>query len=465
MLFNSPEYLLFFIIVLILSWVTIRLPRLRTGLLLVSSYTFYALNNHWLILLIVVSTLIDFLAGRKIEKTSSPTMRQCWLGASIVANLSVLGYFKYFNFFAENIAFLLQGLGIEANWVDLNILLPVGISFYTFQSMSYTIDVYREKIRAEQSLLHFAFYISYFPQLIAGPIVRASDFLPQTKMTPKLDCEALDQSLYRIFKGLFKKIVLADFLAHYADLAFNTPGDVDSLTAWIGVYAFSLQIYFDFSGYTDIAIGCARLMGFTLPENFNAPYVAATFSDFWRRWHITLSTWLRDYLYFPLGGSRTKKRSGVYRNLLITMSLCGLWHGAAWPFALWGVMHGCILCLERFLGVNKKRSASWLHAFIMFQFFTLSWLPFRAATFAELSTLVSKLLSFEAVTNITVGMLAVVFIVSGAWFAQFSSMKHNYDQFVMKLPLGVKGFGYGILWAVIIVFNSADIQPFIYFKF
>ena len=465
MLFNSLEYLLFFIIVLFLSWLTLCLPRLRIGLLLAASYTFYALNNHWLILLIMGSTLIDFVAGLKITKNPSLTVRKRWLGASIAANLSVLGYFKYFNFFADNISFLLQGLGIEADWVDLNILLPVGISFYTFQSMSYTIDVYRKKIRAEQSLLHFAFYISYFPQLIAGPIVRASDFLPQTKIMPKLDRQALDQALYRIFKGLFKKVVLADFLARYADLTFKTPGDVDSLTAWIGIYAFSLQIYFDFSGYTDIAIGCARLMGFKLPENFNAPYVAATFSDFWRRWHITLSTWLRDYLYFPLGGSRTNKKSGVYRNLLITMSLCGLWHGAAWPFALWGVMHGCILCLERFLGLNNKRSASWLHAFIMFQLFTLSWLPFRATTFAELSTLVSKLLSFEAVTNITIGMVVVLLIVSGAWLAQFYSVKHSYDQFLVKLPLGVKGFAYGIMWAVIVVFNSAEIQPFIYFKF
>lgn len=465
MLFNSLEYLLFFCAALIAGWVTIRLPRLRLGLLLIASYVFYTLNNHWLILLIAASTLIDFVAGQRIEDEPAPDKRKRWLWASMLSNLGILGYFKYANFFAGSIAAALAGMGIEMDWVDLNILLPVGISFYTFQSMSYTIDVYRGRLEAERSLLHFAFYISYFPQLIAGPIVRATDFLPQTRLTPSLDVRALDSALYRIFKGLFKKIVLADLLAIYANQAYNAPAEADSLTVWIGVYAFSLQIYFDFSGYTDIAIGCARLMGFKLPENFNAPYIAASFSDFWRRWHITLSGWLRDYLYIPLGGSRTNAPLGVYRNLMITMTLCGLWHGAAWPFVVWGAMHGVILCAERLLGWNKQRHASWIRAFVMFNLFSLSWLPFRVQNVADLSTMVERMFAFEPPAMMTYGMIAAVLIVGGAWLAQLISLRFDYNRSVLGLPMAVKGFAYGILWAAIIVFNSAGAQPFIYFQF
>lgn len=465
MLFNSPEYLFFFVGALSAGWLTVRFPRLRIGLLLIASYAFYTLNNHWLILLIAGSTLIDYMAGQKIADAQTAHTRKRWLVTSITANLAILGYFKYFNFFAGSIALALNGLGIQADWVDLNILLPVGISFYTFQSMSYTIDVYRGRIKAERSLLHFALYITYFPQLIAGPIVRATDFLPQTKQTPRLDTYALDNALYRIFKGLFKKVVLADFLAHYASLAYNTPGDVDMLTAWIGVYAFSLQIYFDFSGYTDIAIGCARLMGFRLPENFNAPYIAVSFSDFWRRWHITLSGWLRDYLYIPLGGSRTNAPLGVYRNLMITMTLCGLWHGAAWPFIVWGMMHGFILCFERIVGWNKKRHASWIRAFIMFNLFSLSWIPFRSQSLSEMGELITRMITAPLPATITYGMITVILITFSAWMAQAISTLLDYNRFIVKLPVPIKGIVYGITWAAIVVFNSNGAQPFIYFQF
>lgn len=465
MLFNSLEYLLFFLAALLVGWVTVRLPRLRLGLLLIASYIFYALNNHWLILLIAVSTLVDYVAGIKIGSTRSVRARRVWLWTSVTANLGILCYFKYFNFFASSFVSVLNGLGFGMDWTDLNILLPVGISFYTFQSMSYTIDVFQKKIEPETSLLNFAFYISYFPQLIAGPIVRATDFLPQTRQHPFLDAESLDRALYRIFKGLFKKIVLADFLAHYASLAYEAPGQADSVTAWLGVYAFSLQIYFDFSGYTDIAIGCARLMGFRLPENFNAPYIASSFSDFWRRWHITLSGWLRDYLYIPLGGSRTNAPFGVYRNLMITMILCGLWHGAAWPFILWGGMHGIILCFERIVGWNRAREASWLHSFLMFHVFSLSWLPFRAADTEKMRELIQAMFSGELPLAVTRGMAVAALVILGAWLAQRLFPRHDYNALFLRLPMAVKGFAYGLAWAAIVVFNSAGAQPFIYFQF
>lgn len=465
MLFNSLEYLLFYCTVLALGWITIRFPRMRLGLLLIASYVFYTLNNHWLIALILGSTVIDFIAGRAIADAPSHQARKRWLMLSVTANLGILGYFKYLNFFAGSIADLLARFGYTMDWVDLNILLPVGISFYTFQSMSYTIDVYRNRIAPERSFLHFALYISYFPQLIAGPIVRARDFLPQIKRSPSLSVEDMDNGLYRIFKGLIKKIVLADFLAQYADMAFNAPDQVDALTAWLGVYCFSLQIYFDFSGYTDIAIGCALLMGFKLPENFQAPYIAASFSDFWRRWHMSLSGWLRDYLYIPLGGSRTNAPLGVYRNLMLTMLLCGLWHGAGWTFAIWGVMHGAILCIERLLGLNTQRAISQIRSFVMFNLISLSWIPFRGQSVMKIKSLLAAMADFNEPHGLTYGMVMAMVIIAGAYATQLISPHIQYDQGFLKLPRPVKGIAYGMAWAVLVVFNSAEATPFIYFKF
>lgn len=466
MLFNTPEYLIFFLVVLALSWATVGWPRLRIWVLLLGSYYFYASNNHWLILLLIGTTHIDWLAGLYISRTNDPRVRKLWLAASMSLNVGLLAYFKYVNFFASSASALAQHLGLHLGWVDLNVILPVGISFYTFQSMTYTIDVYRRVIPAETSWYRFAFFVAYFPHLIAGPIVRASVFLHQIRETPRLDAEALDEALMRIFRGLFKKVVLADFLARYADQAFSDPAGGGALLAWVGMYAFCFQIYYDFSGYTDLALGCARLMGFKLSENFNLPYAAGSFSDFWRRWHMTLSEWLRDYLYIPLGGSRTGSGARNLANLLLTMMLCGLWHGAAWTFVFWGTLHGLLLVAERARGRNRDRAPApvW-RSLVMLHLVALTWLPFRAKDFGNLVDYCRALLAGGAGQPLTVGMLAVLAICALGWLSQHLAARHRLRHAFLALPLPVRAGAYALCWALVLVFNSGGAKSFIYFQF
>jgi len=471
MLFNSLEYLQFFFIVLTTSWALIGLPKLRIWLLLLASYYFYASNNQWLIVLILFSTQIDFLAGKRIAKTTDRVTKKLWLVASIVSNIGILALFKYFNFFASTVAMLSSLIGLKLDWVDLNIVLPVGISFYTFQSMSYTIDVYCERIEPEKSWSRFAFYVSFFPQLIAGPIIRASIFLPQTYQRPKVDLTDIENALYRIFRGLFKKIVLADLLAVYADTVFSNPSSVDSLTAWVGLYAFAFQIYFDFSAYTDIAIGSARLLGYDFPENFNRPYVAPSLSKFWRRWHISLSSWLRDYLYIPLGGNRMKTNMGTYRNLMITMLLGGLWHGAAWHFVFWGGLHGCYLITERILAeaaIHPLRNANnVIRTLFTFHLVLLAWMLFRVENNQHLVGLLQTLLAFDYNGSITYGMLLTIFIVIGNWLCQYLGEKGwlNDIEWFSRMPVTFKAVIYACVSIIVLIMNSESPQPFIYFKF
>jgi alginate O-acetyltransferase complex protein AlgI len=465
-LFNSFEYLVFYLIILALCWATVGWPRLRVWVLLLGSYYFYASNNHWLILLLIFTTHVDWLAGLYISRTQSPKARKLWLAASMTLNVGMLAYFKYVNFFAASASSLAEHLGLHLGWVDLNVILPVGISFYTFQSMTYTIDVYRRVIPAEKNWCRFAFFVAYFPHLIAGPIVRASVFLHQIGETPRLDADALDEALMRIFRGLFKKIVLADFLARYADAAFDHPAGAGFVAAWVGVYAFAFQIYFDFSGYTDLALGCARLMGFRLSENFDRPYAAGSFSDFWRRWHITLSAWLRDYLYIPLGGSRTGSGPRNLVNLMVTMTLCGLWHGAAWTFVLWGAMHGTLLAAERWLGLSRDRSPApaW-RSLLLFHLVALMWVPFRARDFGAAAAYARELVGFAPSEPFTVGMLAVLVISAAGWLAQYWSGRARLAHAFLRLPLAVRAGAYAVCWALVMVFNSGGAKSFIYFQF
>lgn len=461
MLFNTPEYALFFLMALAVTWLLKNRINLRVITILLLSLYFYTTNNQWLIVLILVSTGVDYVAGLNISKTDDPRLRKRWLILSLGANLGILGFFKYFNFFSASLATLGASAGLVSGWVDYNILLPVGISFYTFQSMAYTIDVYRGNIQAETSLARFACYISYFPQLIAGPIVRPEEFLPQLRKKPTLDLAGLDKGLYLIFKGLTKKIIFSDFLAVYADAFFNAPGESGTLAAWLGVYCFSLQIYLDFSGYTDIAIGCARIMGFDLPRNFDSPYASLSFSEFWRKWHMTLSRWFRDYLYIPLGGSRT----AVFRNLMITMTLCGLWHGAAWTFVAWGVLHGMLLCAERLLGWNRSDRLSPWRSIWMFQLITLTWIPFRAGSLSDMGTILNALFSWNPTETVTYGMGLAFMIVAGGWLVQLIRERINYDSLWLNTPILVRGAIYGGIWCAVMVFNSGGAQQFIYFQF
>ena len=341
MLFNSLEFWIFFSLVLLFSRLLPRRPR--NLFLLGASYLFYMWWDARFIVLIVASTLVDFLVGRSLHNARG---RSRWwlLIASLAANLGLLGFFKYYNFLAGSLAGL---LGISARTLHLDIILPVGISFYTFQSMSYTIDIYRGKLEPVKRLTDFALYVAFFPQLVAGPIVRAREFFPQLFQWRPPSHERTEKGISLILVGLVKKMVLADNFARISDLYF---GDVaahpGAWAAWSATFAFAMQIFFDFSGYTDIARGCGRLLGYEFPVNFRRPYLAGSITEFWRRWHISLSSWLRDYLYIPLGGNRRGSWT-TYENLMVTMLLGGLWHGASWNFVLWGGYHGLLLAGER----------------------------------------------------------------------------------------------------------------------
>ncbi len=365
MLFASLDFLLFFLPVLAAYWALARRPRARWILLLAASYFFYCassrpvsgeLPTHWAFVgLLIGSTLVDFFSALWLERVQSQGSRRLALALSLSTNLGLLGYFKYTGFLVEaagDVAALFGGGALAA---PLRVALPIGISFYTFQSMSYTIDVYRGRLSAEKSLLRFALFVAFFPQLVAGPIVRAAEFLPQLRAKLTVDAEDVNFAFLRITKGLIKKVVLGDFIAAYfTDIVFSAPQDHSSLENLLALYAFTLQIYADFSGYSDIAIGVARLLGFRVPENFDRPYQSHGVGEFWRRWHMTLSTWLRDYLFFPLGGSRGSE-ARTYFNLWLTMFLVGMWHGASWNFVIYANLQATAMVYNRFNHLRAKR--------------------------------------------------------------------------------------------------------------
>src|SRR5205823_8430177 len=315
---------------------------------------FYASWNKWLALIICVSTAMDYLVARGMDATDRPGWRKALLGLSLVANLGLLCYFKYVNFFLQPLREALRAVHAGYTIPVLDVILPIGISFYTFEAINYTVDVYRKKVRAERSLAHFMLFITFFPHLIAGPIVRARDFLPQMRRPKRWDWARLHLGAQYLLMGLFKKMAIADRMALYADPVFAEPARYGSGAVWLAVLAYALQIYCDFSGYTDMALGTAHLLGYKLAKNFDMPYLAVNVSEFWRRWHISLSSWLRDYLFIPLGGSRGTERQ-TCRNLLVTMALGGLWHGANWTFVVWGILHGLLLIVHRtFQGICRQ---------------------------------------------------------------------------------------------------------------
>jgi alginate O-acetyltransferase complex protein AlgI len=384
MLFNTPQFFLFLAIVLILFYTAPR--SWRKYILLAASYYFYMSFIPKFILLLVALTAIDYTAARCIARAQSPGSRKTALVISLAANLGLLGFFKYYNFFASNIAHLLHR---PENAFALSIILPLGISFHTFQSMSYVVDVYRKEQEPIVNPIDYALYIAFFPQLVAGPIVRAREFFGDLYHWQRPSSDDVLRGLLLLFLGLAKKMVMADQFAQIANGYF---GDVSKqpgmVPAWSAVIAFGVQIYFDFSGYTDMAIGMAKLLGFHFPVNFRRPYLASSITDFWHRWHISLSRWLRDYLYIPLGGNR-HGRLPTYRNLMLTMLLGGLWHGASWNFVVWGGYHGALLSFERmFRGKRSTEPARWtmwypLQAAITFGLVMIGWVFFRAANFHD----------------------------------------------------------------------------------
>ncbi len=390
MIFSSPRFFVFLVILLLTLWPRWSLAA-KLRILLVASCFFYAAwDVRYLGLLLFVS-LVNWWCGERISETDEPRARQRWLVASIIASLGTLGWFKYTNFFLDTLRPALAAAGLDVP--HLEILLPAGVSFYTFKTMSYTIDVHRRELAPCRSFLDYATFVTFFPELIAGPIVRASIFLPQMnrEIGPTVDRLRTGASLFLL--GLVKKLVIADRMAGIADPVFSDPGQWSTATVWCGVVAYALQIYCDFSGYSDMAIGTAKMVGYDLPANFRMPYLARDVADFWRRWHITLSQWLRDYLYIPLGGNRHGTAS-TYRNLVVTMLFGGLWHGASWNFVLWGGLHGVALAVHRALrSWNRDRPLlpAALATPITTLFVILCWVPFRAPDFDTTMTVFARL--------------------------------------------------------------------------
>lgn len=470
MLFDTLAYWLFFGIVLVLC-ATLNAGRTKR-LLVVASYVFYAVWDARFVLLLGGATLANYLFGLWIDARAGSGRRRA-VTVAIAANLVLLGFFKYFNFFIESFAAL---FGLSPDSLTLRIVLPVGISFITFEGIAYVVDVYRRDLRAVRHPLDFALFVSFFPHLVAGPIIRPMDFLPQVGRPFSLPDDAARWGLREILKGLFKKLALANYLAPIADAYFGgTPYDGVAVPAWVGVLAFSLQIYFDFSGYTDIARGCARLLGFRFPPNFERPYLATSITEFWRRWHISLSTWLRDYLYIPLGGNR-RGPGRTYVNLLIVMGLGGLWHGASWNFVVWGLYHGVLLGMHRFLR-RRADARGWgrivdapmlvpLWVALTFLLATIGWVPFRAPDFASTVATLKALCALPDL-GFVAGHPGVLVIALGslAWCV-LDRRRRLQDWLVERAPWQVAALGAGFAGLALEFCSYVDLQiPFVYFQF
>ena len=468
--FSSIEYALLLSTVFFCYWLLGQRERARLLLLLVASYTFYAWWNAYYLLLIVASTALDYVAGQRLFVATNPAARRGWLIVSLVGNLGLLGLFKYYNFFAINLGSAFALAGVTLQLPPLGMLLPVGISFYTFQSMSYTIDIYRGELEPAPTPLPFAVFVAFFPQLVAGPIVRAKELLPQLSLNPKLDPRQTTQAYYLIALGLLKKAVIADLLAvNLVDRVFETPALYTSVETLLGVYGYALQIYCDFSAYSDIAIGSALLLGLTLPANFETPYRATDLSAFWRRWHISLSSWLRDYLYIPLGGSRDGSAK-TYRNLAVTMLLGGLWHGAAWTFVVWGAMHGVGLALTRLftrgrsgrqLGLLRRG----LGLLLTFHFVCLSWIFFRAPDFSQAGAILSQLASATGGTANISPLLWLLLLAGAATHVLPASLEQATLALLQRLPAPLLGVGLVAVVVIVKLAATSSVVPFIYFQF
>ncbi|MBI4831455.1 MAG: MBOAT family protein [Candidatus Lindowbacteria bacterium] len=472
MLFNSAQFGVFLIVVFLLYWRMRENRGMRHCFLLACSFYFYMCWNEKYLGLLVVSTLLDYFLGRAIYNEQRPGRRRLFLGASIAGNLGILGTFKYFNFFSENLNFIASSIGIEPFVPALDVLLPVGISFYTFQTMSYTIEIYQGKLEPCSSIIEFALFVSFFPQLVAGPIVRASQFLPQLAQTPELDACRMSSGLYNILKGLLKKVVIADYVGfHLVDKVFADPGAYGALSVLLAIYGFKLQIYGDFAGYSDIAIGSARMLGFELPINFKSPYKAKSIGEYWSRWHLTMGSWFRDFVYHPLGGSR-KGEVRTYLNIMFTMFLVGLWHGASWTFICWGATYGLFLWIE--ISVRKLRGGSatakksWYRDLIavVFTFHTTA-IPtifFRSENMTHVKIIFSKLFSSGGWTlSVPASVMAVMGIGYGIHFLP-ESWKRKSEEFFSSSPALAQAVALTVLLGLC-VFLHLDENPFYYFQF
>jgi D-alanyl-lipoteichoic acid acyltransferase DltB (MBOAT superfamily) len=467
-LFNSTIFIAFFATVYPLYLLLRRHLKAQNLLLLVASYVFYGAWDWRFLFLLALSTLIDYYAALRIHDSDDAGQRKRFLIVSMVSNLTLLGFFKYFNFFQESLVRLLNVVGMQPDWVTLNVILPVGISFYTFQSMSYAIDVYRRHLTPTRSLVDFALFVALFPQLVAGPIERATHLLPQIIRPRRVLAEEVNAGLYLILLGYFKKVVVADHLAINANTIFNQYESFHGLDLALGTLAFTFQIYGDFSGYSDIARGISKLMGFELMVNFREPYLASNPSDFWTRWHISLSTWLRDNLYIPLGGNR-RGAARTYRNLALTMVLGGLWHGAAWNFVIWGAYHGALLIAYRLAsGYGLREPAGRLslaaRIAVMFVLTNIGWILFRARSAEQIVYFVSQM-GFGTSAR-TVGFAYdLLFFAGPLVLLELWQYVARDGMVVVRKPLAFRICLYAAFVVWILVFGVRESMEFIYFQF
>ena len=470
--FNTVTFALFLVLVLSLYW-SIR-PRWRNAVLVIASYIFYGWWDWRFLSLLAISTIVDFNVAGWLGRTNNPTRRKGLVWLSVAVNLGILGVFKYLNFFADSLTDVFDAIGWEADPFTLNVVLPVGISFYTFQTMSYTLDVYRRRIEPTRDLVAFATYVAYFPQLVAGPIERAQRLLPlilNTNRTFPKDSEGRE-AIRLILVGLAKKVVLADGVAEIANRAFNETDTASSVTLVVGILAFAIQIYGDFSGYTDIARGVSKLLGIDLVVNFTEPYLSRNITEFWRRWHISLSNWLRDYLYISLGGNRNGTLN-TYRNLMITMLLGGLWHGASWNFVIWGALHGCYLVIHRLTRgghtnahepkMRELPSILLTNAAVLF-----AWIFFRAETLGDAVDIIRGLVTIRGGTVHLAEMATVALFTAIMVFADLAQRRHatrrRSGESAPAHPL-LQGASVGAVAVAVLVFSGGTPVPFIYFQF
>jgi alginate O-acetyltransferase complex protein AlgI len=458
MLFHTWAFVLFFLIVYPI-YLVLKPTKFRLPWLLAVSYFFYACFNPLYLILIAYSTILDYTVVAVMEKKGR---RKSWLSISIVNNLVLLSFFKYAGFITDNLNVLLSSLNIPYLIPAPGILLPVGLSFYIFQSMSYTIDYYRGNIERETSLIRYATFVSLFPRLLAGPIERARNLLPQLSKKPVVTIQDVSEGLSLFIVGLFKKVALADYLALYVDKVYSTPDRFQSPALILATFLFCWQIYFDFSGYTDMARGIARMMGFRLMLNFNNPYLATSLGDFWARWHISLSSWFKDYVYIPLGGNRRGKFN-TYKNMFLTMVISGLWHGAAWTFIIWGAMHAlgrfCTRELER-TSFYKEKVPKIIKQIFVFAFVTFAWIFFRAETIGDAWIIITRIFtSGFADPRCQLLALALIFTV---WLYQFAYESR------LKRVLELRPVRIGIIILMVLylaLFAPSSEQPFIYLQF
>lgn len=470
MLFNSVDFFIFLSLVFICYWcITYKNLRVQNVLILIASYVFYGWWDWRFLSLIALSTIIDYTVGLRIYKTKNISLKKRWLWVSILFNLGLLGFFKYYNFFIESWVNLFSSVGyqLQSTWT-LKVILPVGISFYTFQTLSYSIDIYREKLKPTRDFIAFAAFVSFFPQLVAGPIERATNLVPQFLKKRTFTYKTFSYGIKLMIWGFFLKLVVADRAAIYVNAVYNNTENHDGLSFIAATVLFAFQIYGDFAGYSLIAIGTSKLFGFDLMTNFRRPYFSASVSEFWTRWHISLSTWFRDYLYIPLGGNRATKPRWLF-NLFITFLISGLWHGANWTFVVWGALNGVYLILEVLL--FKKNRKGVFNVVFTFGLINFAWIFFRANSIGDAFYIIKRIftvpgrlyigsgddITASLYATLAIAILVLVELKKEYFNSMFSISNHKYE--FIRLT------GYAVLIYIIMYFGVFGKSQFIYFQF